>query len=83
MQNWSDTESADCMGLCLTGKAIDLYAVLTEGKGTVPYAELMQPLLEGFGAAAQDRFQISQQKVESLEVGQIERSCWQQWRLRN
>ncbi|KAH3808806.1 hypothetical protein DPMN_137165 [Dreissena polymorpha] len=52
VQDWSDAECADCLGLCL---------LLTVGRGTVPYVELMQRLQERFGAreltaTAQGRF---------------------------
>ena len=50
MNNWSEAESADCLGWCLTGKAVDFYAVLAEERGTVPYRDLMQRLQERFGA---------------------------------
>ncbi|KAH3887594.1 hypothetical protein DPMN_011612 [Dreissena polymorpha] len=61
MQDWSDEECGDCLGWCLTGKAVDFYALLTEGRETLPYAELMQRLQERFGArelpaTAQGRF---------------------------
>ncbi|KAH3865051.1 hypothetical protein DPMN_028089 [Dreissena polymorpha] len=73
VQDWSDAECADCLGWCLTGKAVDFYALLTEGRGTVPYAELMQRLQERFGAreltaTAQGRFHVAYQEVgESLD----------------
>ncbi|KAH3818426.1 hypothetical protein DPMN_120050 [Dreissena polymorpha] len=73
VQDWSDAECADCLGWCLTGKAVDFYALLTEGRGTVLYAELMQRLEERFGAkelpaTAQGRFQVAHQASgESLE----------------
>ncbi|XP_052269593.1 uncharacterized protein LOC127871024 isoform X3 [Dreissena polymorpha] len=72
MQDWSDEECGACLGWCLTGKAVDFYALLTEGRETLPYAELMQRLQERFGArelpaTAQGRFQDIQQEVgESL-----------------
>ncbi|KAH3840695.1 hypothetical protein DPMN_114150 [Dreissena polymorpha] len=66
VQDWSDAECADCLGWCLTGKAVNFYALLSEGRGTVPYAELMQRLQERFGAreltaTAQGRFHVSHQ----------------------
>ncbi|XP_052239462.1 uncharacterized protein LOC127850461 isoform X4 [Dreissena polymorpha] len=73
MQDWSDEECDDCLGWCLTGKAVDFYALLTEGRETLPYAELMQRLQERFGAkelpaTAQGRFQVAHQEVgESLD----------------
>ncbi|KAH3882503.1 hypothetical protein DPMN_006443 [Dreissena polymorpha] len=73
MQDWSDEECGGCLGWCLTGKAVDFYALLTKGRGTLPYAELMQRLQKRFGArelpaTAQGRFQDVQQKVgESLD----------------
>ncbi|KAH3810387.1 hypothetical protein DPMN_138779 [Dreissena polymorpha] len=73
MQDWSDEECGACLGWCLTGKAVDFYALLTEGRETLPYAELMQRLQERFGAkelpaTAQGRFQVAQQEVgESLD----------------
>ncbi|KAH3866980.1 hypothetical protein DPMN_030104 [Dreissena polymorpha] len=41
LQDWSDAECADCLSWCLTGKAVDFYALLTERIETLPYAELM------------------------------------------
>ncbi|KAH3722394.1 hypothetical protein DPMN_065352 [Dreissena polymorpha] len=73
MQEWSDEECGDCLGWCLTGKAVDFYALLTKGRETLPYAELMQRLQERFGtrelpATAQGRFKDVQQEVgESLD----------------
>ncbi|KAH3801818.1 hypothetical protein DPMN_155480 [Dreissena polymorpha] len=73
VQDWSDAECADFLGWCLTGKAVDFYALLTEGRGTVPYAELMQRLQERFGAreltaTAQGCFHVAHQEVgESLD----------------
>ncbi|KAH3772654.1 hypothetical protein DPMN_173996 [Dreissena polymorpha] len=73
VQDWSDAECADCLGWCLTGKAVDFYALLTEGRETLPYAELMRRLQERFGARellaiAQGRFQDVQQELgESLD----------------
>ncbi|KAH3801947.1 hypothetical protein DPMN_155612 [Dreissena polymorpha] len=72
MSEWSDEECGDCLCWCLTGKAVDFYALLTEGRETLPYAELTQRLQERFGArelpaTAQGRFQDVQQEVsESL-----------------
>ncbi|KAH3776585.1 hypothetical protein DPMN_178016 [Dreissena polymorpha] len=68
MQDWSDEECGDCLGWCLTGKAVDFYALLTEGRETLPYAELMQRVQGRFGtrelpATAQGRFQDVQQEV--------------------
>ncbi|KAH3863205.1 hypothetical protein DPMN_026185 [Dreissena polymorpha] len=73
VQDWSDEECGDCLCWCVTGKAVDFYALLTEGRETLPYAELMQRLQERFGArelpaTAQGRFQDVQQEVgESLD----------------
>ncbi|KAH3690914.1 hypothetical protein DPMN_191211 [Dreissena polymorpha] len=73
MQDWSDEECGDCLGWCLTGKAVDFYALLTEAREALPYAELMQRLQERFGArelpaTAQGRFHDVQQVVgESLD----------------
>ncbi|KAH3844609.1 hypothetical protein DPMN_086868 [Dreissena polymorpha] len=73
MNNWTEAESADCLVWCLTGKAVDFYAVLAEGGGTVPYTDLMQRLQERFGAeelpaTAQGRFQVAHQEMgESLD----------------
>ncbi|KAH3734820.1 hypothetical protein DPMN_041269 [Dreissena polymorpha] len=73
MQDWSYEECGDCLGWCLTGKAMDFYALLTEGRETLPYAELMQRLQERFGArelpaTAQGRFQdVQQERGESLD----------------
>ncbi|KAH3717792.1 hypothetical protein DPMN_060588 [Dreissena polymorpha] len=73
MNNWTEAESADCLVWCLTGKAVDFYAVLAEGGGTVPYSDLMQRLQERFGAkelpaTAQGRFQVAHQELgESLD----------------
>ncbi|KAH3800181.1 hypothetical protein DPMN_153810 [Dreissena polymorpha] len=59
INGWSEVESADCLGWCLTG--------------TVPYAELMQRMHERFGArelpaTAQGRFHVAQQEEgESLD----------------
>ncbi|KAH3705312.1 hypothetical protein DPMN_080380 [Dreissena polymorpha] len=37
VQDWSDEECGDCLCWCLTGKAVDFYALLTEGRETLPY----------------------------------------------
>ncbi|KAH3845264.1 hypothetical protein DPMN_087539 [Dreissena polymorpha] len=73
MNNWTEAESADCLVWCLTGKAVDFYAVRAEGGGTVPYTDLMQRLQERFGAkelpaTAQGRFKVAHQEMgESLD----------------
>ncbi|KAH3819140.1 hypothetical protein DPMN_120873 [Dreissena polymorpha] len=73
MNNWSEAESADCLGWCLTGKAVDLYAVLAERRGMVPYIDLMQRPQERFSArevhaTAQGRFQVAHQETgQSLD----------------
>ncbi|KAH3825356.1 hypothetical protein DPMN_127231 [Dreissena polymorpha] len=73
MQDWSDEECGVCMGWCLTDKAVDFYALLTEARETLPYAELMQRLQERFGAmelqaTAQGHFPDVQEEVnESLD----------------
>ncbi|KAH3694045.1 hypothetical protein DPMN_081484 [Dreissena polymorpha] len=73
LHKWSDDERADGLVWCLVGKASDFYAVLTEGRETVPYKELLHRLKERFDAkelpaTAQGRFQaISQAVGESLD----------------
>ncbi|KAH3853158.1 hypothetical protein DPMN_095680 [Dreissena polymorpha] len=73
MNNWSEAESAVCLGWCQTGKAVDFNAVLAEGRGTVSYTDLVQRLQERFGAmelpaTAQGRFQVTHQETgESLD----------------
>ncbi|KAH3718442.1 hypothetical protein DPMN_061246 [Dreissena polymorpha] len=72
LHKWSDDERADGLVWCLVGKASDFYAVITEGRETVPYEELLHRLEERFDAkelpaTAQGRFQaISQAVGESL-----------------
>ncbi|KAH3893573.1 hypothetical protein DPMN_017721 [Dreissena polymorpha] len=39
LHQWSDDECADGLVWCLVGKAADFYAVLTDGRKTVPYKE--------------------------------------------
>ncbi|XP_052224088.1 uncharacterized protein LOC127839741 [Dreissena polymorpha] len=73
LHQWSDDECADGLVWCLVGKAADFYAVLTDGRKTVPYKELLHRLEERFDAkelpaTAQGRFQaISQGVGESLD----------------
>ncbi|KAH3807106.1 hypothetical protein DPMN_135439 [Dreissena polymorpha] len=73
LHKWSDDERADGLVWCLVGKAVDFYAVLTEGRETVPYKKLLHRLEERFDAkelpaTAQGRFQaISQAVGESLD----------------
>ncbi|XP_052286189.1 uncharacterized protein LOC127881957 [Dreissena polymorpha] len=73
LHKWSDDERTDGLVWCLAGKASDFYAVITEGRETVPYKELLHRLEERFDAkelpaTAQGRFQaISQAVGESLD----------------
>ncbi|KAH3872791.1 hypothetical protein DPMN_036014 [Dreissena polymorpha] len=73
LHKWSDDESADGLAWCLMGKAEDFYAVLTEGRETVPYKELLHRWEEPFDskelpATAQGRFHAVFQTVgEPLE----------------
>ncbi|KAH3751469.1 hypothetical protein DPMN_186028 [Dreissena polymorpha] len=76
LHKWSDDERADGLVWCLVGKAADFYAVLTvltDGRETVPYKELLHRLEERFDAkelpaTAQGCFQaISQAVGESLD----------------
>ncbi|KAH3784707.1 hypothetical protein DPMN_162671 [Dreissena polymorpha] len=66
LHQWSDDECADGLVWCLVGKAADFYAVLTDGRKTVPYKELLHRLEERFDAkelpaTAQGRFQAISQ----------------------
>ncbi|KAH3880459.1 hypothetical protein DPMN_004373 [Dreissena polymorpha] len=69
---WDDFLPQFAKPLFTKRNAVDFYALLTEGRGSVPYAELMQRLQERFGASeltatAQGRFHVAHQEVgESL-----------------